>query len=543
MAGVTTLGVAESCIHCAHISRSRYLNTVSACVLYMMLKDSYQEYLEHLPPASQPIHIDKWCEDQKSPMFRVYYFLFKLKLLVLQFVRSVRSGNIDIYLASITNITYYFLAVNHYNYARWAPVHIRDVLTLPETHPELNKDFEEGRFTVNKTGKLFSNIGLDHGLEQNIKDFKHHGGPLSLTHSPDQLLLYLISGPEVTNHVGFFKDLISDIHNDGICHHEQTYAYQNMFINHTKLLYAKCQEYGNVFSDNSHTLYDLSTGIVRPSSTIDSILSLESIGRNQYEPYVHKRLVDITVGIEPPIVANKLELMKLPKKNKSKNQEVRDLKDLAATLSQLYVANQARGGDTTEFFSHENVPIPPSISKDGHLYHGTKSDLLQELIDTTNLSTSNDIPEVDAVVIDGPAVAHMIVPKNDSIIDEYYEVYLNHMKGYFNKCKRVDVIFDIYVPFSLKQTTRETRGVAPSMIVRGSTKVKHWTRFLKNDSNKESLFEYLATSAIQTYISEDHQLVITYRDGVISNPESVFINENLSPCDHEEADTRMIFHM
>ena len=159
------------------------------------------------------------------------------------------------------------------------------------------------------------------------------------------------------------------------------------------------------------------------------------------------------------------------------------------------------------------------------------------------MSTSNDIPEVDAVVIDGPAVAHMIEPKNGSTIDEYCEVYLNHMKGYFNKCKRADVIFDIYVPFSLKQTTRETRGVAPSMIVRGSTKVINWTRFLKNDSNKESLFEYLATSAIQTYISEDHQLVITYRDGVISNPESVFVNENLSPCDHEEADTRMFFHM
>ena len=208
------------------------------------------------------------------------------------------------------------------------------------------------------------------------------------------------------------------------------------------------------------------------------------------------------------------------------------------------MANQARGGgDTTEFFSHENVPIPPSISKDGHLYHGTKSDLLQELIDTTSLSTSNGIPEVDAVVIDGPAVAHMLEPKSGSTIHEYCEVYLNHIKGYFNKCKRVDVIFDIYVPFSLKQTTRETRRVAPSMIVRGSTKVKNWTRFLKNDSNKESLFEYLATSAIQTYISEDHQLVITYRDGVISNPESVFINENLSPCDHEEADTRMIFHI
>ena len=65
-------------------------------------------------------------------MFRFYFFLLKLKLLVLQFVRSVRTGNREIYLASITNITYNFFALNHFNYARWTPVHIRDMLILPE---------------------------------------------------------------------------------------------------------------------------------------------------------------------------------------------------------------------------------------------------------------------------------------------------------------------------------------------------------------------------------------------------------------------------
>ena len=58
-AGVTSFGVAESCLHCAHISRSRYLNTVSACVLYIMLRDSFQEYIDELPKGSQPIDIDK----------------------------------------------------------------------------------------------------------------------------------------------------------------------------------------------------------------------------------------------------------------------------------------------------------------------------------------------------------------------------------------------------------------------------------------------------------------------------------------------------
>ena len=273
-----------------------------------------------------------------------------MKLLVLQFVRSVRTGNRDIYIASITNITYFFFALNHFNYARWTPVHVRDVLTLPELHPEVNRHFQEGRFTINKTGKLFSNIGLDHGQEQNIKNFKHHGGPLPFTHLPDQLLLYLISGPEVTNHLTFFKDLISPNNNDSIYHHEQTKAYQSMFVEHTKLLYSKYKEYGNVFSDKTGSLYNLSTWLTLPSSTIDSLVSLESIGKEQYETFVRERLVERTVAIDSPIHSNKLQLMKIIKVAKSKSQELKDLKSLATTLCQLYATNQVRGGDPTEFF-------------------------------------------------------------------------------------------------------------------------------------------------------------------------------------------------
>ena len=159
---------------------------------------------------------------------------------------------------------------------RWTPVHIRDMLTLPELHPEVNGHFQEGRFTINKRGKLFSNIGLDHGQEQNIKNFKHHGEPLPFTHLPDQLLLYLISGPEVTNHLTFFKDLISPNNNDSIYHHEQTKAYQSMFVEDTKLLYSKYKEYGNVFSDKTGSLYNLSTGLTLPSSTMYVVVILRS---------------------------------------------------------------------------------------------------------------------------------------------------------------------------------------------------------------------------------------------------------------------------
>ena len=81
---------------------------------------------------------------------------------------------------------------------------------------------------------------------------------------------------------------------------------------------------------------------------------------------------------------------------------------------------------------------------------------------------------------------------------------------------RVDVIFDIYLQLSLKDGIRETRGVAPSMIVRRTTKVKNWLHFLKNGSYKQSFFEYKAGYAKSLHIDGRKQLVITCGDSAIT---------------------------
>ena len=43
-------------------------------------------------------------------------------------------------------------------------------------------------------------------------------------------------------------------------------------------------------------------------------------------------------------------------------------------------------------------------------------------------------------------------------------------------------------------------------------------------------------------LDPSQQLIVTCRDGVLTNPESRTILEDLSHCDHKEADTRMILH-
>ena len=188
------------------------------------------------------------------------------------------------------------------------------------------------------------------------------------------------------------------------------------------------------------------------------------------------------------------------------------------------------------------MSIPPSISNDGELYHGSKDDLVQELIETSAESLVAEHPTVDAIIIDGPALVHMIQPKNDCTVDDYCKTYTKYVINFFNHAPRIDMVFDVYLQSSLKEEVRASRGISPTMIVKGNTMVRSWKRFLKNDANKQSLFTFIAKYAQSMVLDPSQQLVVTCRDGVLTNPESRTILEDLSPCDHEEADTRMILH-
>ena len=47
----------------------------------------------------------------------------------------------------------WFFAMNHSNYARWLPVHLRDMRSLDQMVPDVAAEFKKGLFTVNKTAK------------------------------------------------------------------------------------------------------------------------------------------------------------------------------------------------------------------------------------------------------------------------------------------------------------------------------------------------------------------------------------------------------
>ena len=84
--------------------------------------------------------------------------------------------------------------MDHLNYARWMPVHIRDMLCLPES---TRFEFEKQRhWVLSKTNNLFSAIPIDQVHEQENANVKGSGGFIGLTECPMASNHWMLSGPE-----------------------------------------------------------------------------------------------------------------------------------------------------------------------------------------------------------------------------------------------------------------------------------------------------------------------------------------------------------
>ena len=124
-----------------------------------------------------------------------------------------------------------------------------------------------------------------------------------------------------------------------------------------------------------------------------------------------------------------------------------------------------------------------------------------------------------------------------------YAIFLTYLIRKFENVSRLDLVWDRYLPDSLKATTREKRGTGiQQRVVDEATIPGNWQNFLRVDSNKAELFNYLSTVVMHDFQQEDKQLIVTHDVQVLSKPELQDML-SISPCSHEEADTRMFLHV
>ena len=189
----------------------------------------------------------------------------------------------------------WFSALDHPNYARWLPVHVRDMMTLHSTAPDIFTEFEKGHFVVHKTHNTFSGIAIDHAHEQNNKLVKGDGGAVGLTENASQLLRWMVSGPEMARAVNEFESSLELIQCEqsksiNVKHHEQTKSVQKSFVNQVKSLVDVFGEMGNPFLEQSGDLLVLDTRDIIDPNVADTVRHIEEIGKVQFQEFINERL-------------------------------------------------------------------------------------------------------------------------------------------------------------------------------------------------------------------------------------------------------------
>ena len=98
-------------------------------------------------------------------MVQYWNKIIELELLMCRFVRSLREEDFDLYEQVLDELCPWFFAFDHTNYARWLPIHIKDLVELPVKHPTVYREFKKGNFVVQCSTHKFSMMAKDQSHE------------------------------------------------------------------------------------------------------------------------------------------------------------------------------------------------------------------------------------------------------------------------------------------------------------------------------------------------------------------------------------------
>ena len=96
---ITTSGQTDEIEKGVNVTRARYAHEVIATALFLLQKESYDEYVLSIRPPNEPLSFQELFkkESKDHPQFLYWSIALELELKVLQFVRSIPEGDFVLY--------------------------------------------------------------------------------------------------------------------------------------------------------------------------------------------------------------------------------------------------------------------------------------------------------------------------------------------------------------------------------------------------------------------------------------------------------------
>ena len=478
------------------------------------------------------------------------YWLMYVNMMHLyhEFVRSIRVGDIHLYMSCLPKMSAFFFVFNHLNYCRYLLQHYSNLKNLRNTHPEVWNEYKNGGFSIRRTSKPFSGLPIDLTLEQtiNAESASRSYGVISMTRS-----IYGRQRWAVTDYIrkNNLRRLREDLHiskKDIISTHLTKGRIKKMSNNISSLL-ETITDGMNPFSDDvpKDHLFNIASGEALNEVSIKFLLSYKKNGKDLQTKFINECLES------PERFGDKISrqtlhtFSTLPKKNGPVENVTAINRDIFGSSLYLALKNEISIETIMEFPMARNPPALAHV--DGGLKATQKSKLLHEI---ESKFDSAPPKKIDVVVFDGFFFLRLTTQIPPTFRQLARKLLINLCR---TKAGVIHIVFDKYLDISIKNIERGLRKAVnvpfrisgPGQITPGN-----WQLALKNSYFKIELVRFLCD-----YWSEDHLHEIIGTKHIYMNCNDLCFHfqvcyetvlkteERRLHNAHEEAENRMVFHL
>ena len=243
--------------------------------------------------SQENLSFESWKKSMisRSPTFHYWNIILHFEILVFIFIRAHRQKFFYLFVESLETLVPWFFALDHVNYARWIPIHLRDMKALP-VHV---KDQLRSCWVISKSQKKYSCMPIDQAHEQNNELVKGSGGAVGLTENPSAFRRWMVAGPEQARILTEFESLFLESEEHNSQQHEQGHSTQQLFKKQVNSLAEVISSMGNPFLDDCPELLILDTRNYASDAVVPTVQTIEELGATKYHQYMTDVIKNWTV--------------------------------------------------------------------------------------------------------------------------------------------------------------------------------------------------------------------------------------------------------
>ncbi len=421
--------------------------------------------------------------EENGPTAALWLQYFNMVTLMKKYIDCERCGDWEGHLACVQQMTPFFHACGHFQYAKCAHLYVQDMLQLKNSHPQVYKEFaEKGFFSINRTGTPWAGVWSDMVIEQTLmRSMKSSGGLTRGRGITDSVLTRWICGsPGSTAICTSLEEFAGVVFVGGEQHVDFRLSRQQRDSRDR----AKIREW---FNDHApfpklNSLMSLSTGILG-NSKVNCHQALD-IGTKTMQSFVGSKFGDMKQSKKNVVMS--LASMSSSIKINGETVTVNPL-----TIFQRTVIAKKSEEDVAELLSYELTPFPMALFLEGGMRKGKKSSLYDVLPVEDNATV--DLNQ-STNVVDGGFLLHRMKWKPSSNVSSICQQYLTYVqKHYGPNCM---VVFDGYDDVnSTKRAEQKRRGLSKTSVDINCNENTIITvqqeHFLANERNKTRLIQFL----------------------------------------------------